>query len=311
MGKRKKNTGRFLTLLTVVLLFLIISAVLDKTGVWDNLSEKAAPADNTTAVTVSNSPETLLTAHFIDVGQGDCTLFLSGDEAMLIDCGEKEYAQTVLDTLDELGVEKLDYVVVTHAHTDHMGGMADILTAVPTGHILLSEPSDKSGATASYEAFLDAADTSGAEIILAEPDATFSVGYADCKVIAPFEVSQSEENNNSVVLTVTAGTTSFLMTGDAEKAVEKQIAERYPGLRATILKVGHHGSKTSTGSDFLTLLQPETAVIPVGEGNKYGHPSDETLTEFGESGIQYYRTDINGTVTVTCTADGYAVSTQR
>lgn len=310
MAKRKKSAAKPLIAIAVVLLFLIVSTVLDKAGVWDHLTEQIAP-DSTQSVLIPDGVETLLTAHFIDVGQGDCTLFLSGDEAMLIDCGEKENAQTVLDTLDELGVEKLDYLVVTHAHTDHMGGMADILAVMPTESILLSEPSDKSGTTADYEAFLDAADASGAEILLAKPDMTFSVGYASCEVLAPFEVSQSEENNNSVVLHITAGTTSFLITGDAEKAVEKQIASRYPDLRATILKVGHHGSTTSTSRDFLTLLQPETAVISVGAGNSYGHPTEEILTRLQECGVKYYRTDISGSVTVTCTTNTYYISTQR
>lgn len=310
MAKRKKNAVKPLVAIAAVLLFLIISTVLDKTGVWDNLANQVAPG-SVQNVSIPEGVETLLTAHFIDVGQGDCTLFLSGDEAMLIDSGEKENAQTVLNTMDELGVKKLDYLVVTHAHTDHMGGMADILAVMPTEHILLSEPSDQSGSAAVYEAFLDAADASGAEIILAKPDMTFSMGYASCKVLAPFEVSQSEENNNSVVLHITAGPTSFLMTGDAETAVEKQIASRYPDLRATILKVGHHGSKTSTSRDFLTLLQPETAVISVGAGNSYGHPADDILTRLEDSGVKYYRTDISGTVTVTCTTETYYISTQR
>ncbi len=301
MAKRKniKITKKNLPVFIIIAVLVVIFAVVEGTGITDN-----SPASNT-------AEGQLLTAHFIDVGQGDCTLFISGDETMLIDCGEREYADTVINDLKSYGVNELDYVVVTHAHSDHMGGMADILDAVPTENIIFSEPSEKSSGTKTYGDFLDAADRSGADIIIAEPDYTFSLGNAECRILAPFNVSDEEENNNSVVMHITAGTTSFLMTGDAEKAVEKEIIKNYPNLRTTVLKVGHHGSKTSSHDKFVSMLRSEIAVIPVGADNSYNHPTDTVLQTLDKYNLSTYRTDIDGTITINCFADNYTISTER
>ena len=301
MAKRKsvKITKKNLPIFIIAAILAIIVAIFGKGG---------NPED--TAVSNTQNGQ-LLTAHFIDVGQGDCTLFVSGDDAMLIDCGEKEYSDSVINFLKTNGITQLDYVVVTHAHSDHMGGMADVLDAIPTENIIFSEPSEKSSGSKTYGDFLDAADRSGADIILAEPDYTFSLGSAECKILAPFSVSEEEENDNSVVMHITAGTTSFLMTGDAEKAVEKEIIANYPSLRATVLKVGHHGSKTSSSDKFISMLGSETAVIHVGEDNSYNHPTDTVLNTLNKYNIDTYRTDLEGTITINCFADTYTVSTER
>ena len=312
MAKRKsisKNQYRIL----IIVIALIVAAILGLTGMSDKMNDYADPDYNISDGTISTTKadEKLMTAHFIDVGQGDCTLFISGDETMLIDCGEEKYSDTVIRDLQSYGVTELDYVVVTHAHSDHMGGMADILSTVPTQTIIFSEPSEKSSGTKTYGDFLSAADECGADIIIAEPDYTFSFGNARCRIIAPFEVSEKEENDNSVVMHITAGTTSFLMTGDAEKTVEKDIIANYPSLKATIIKVGHHGSKTSSYKDFISMLGCKTAVISVGEDNNYNHPSEETLATLSDNNIECYRTDLEGTVTIECFADNYKISTKR
>ena len=312
MAKRKSINKKYLSAFAVIIA-LIVAAILGLTGLSDKLNEYADPDYNISdgTISVTNPEEKLMTAHFIDVGQGDCTLFISGNETMLIDCGEEKYSDTVIRELQSYGVTEIDYVVVTHAHSDHMGGMADILNTVPTQTIIFSEPSEKSSGTKTYGEFLTAADECGADIIIAEPDYTFSFGNAECRILAPFKVSEKEENDNSVVMHITAGTTSFLMTGDAEKAVEKDIIANYPDLRATILKVGHHGSKTSSHKDFISILGCETAVISVGEDNNYNHPSEETLKTLSDNEIECYRTDLEGTVTVECFADNYKISTKR
>lgn len=308
MAKRKsiKITKKNLPIIIIVAVLAVIFGILEKSGVIDKLNNSISFDSS-----VSQNDGILLTAHFIDIGQGDCTLFISGDETMLIDCGEKEYADTVIHDIQSYGVTELDYVVVSHAHSDHMGCMADVLDAFPTENIIFSEPSEKSSGTKTYGEFLDAADRCGADIIIAEPDYTFSFGNAECTILAPFNLSDEEENNNSVVMYITAGTTSFLMTGDAEKAVEKEIIEKYPNLNATILKVGHHGSKTSSHDKFISMLRSETAVISVGSGNNYGHPTETVLNTLDKYNIACYRTDHDGTVTVNCFADSYTVSTER
>lgn len=291
--------------------FIIIAVIVALCSVIMNGSDTNQPdiAETTSRFTAS-SENSLLDAYFIDVGQGDCTLFISGSESMLIDCGEKEYSQHVINSVRNYGITQLDYVVVTHAHSDHMGGMADILDAIPTENIIISEPCENSAATNIYGNFLDAADRSNADIILAEPDYTFSLGEAECRILAPFNVSSTEENDNSVIMHITAGTTSFLMTGDTEKKTEKELIKQYPDLSATILKVAHHGSTSSSGKDFIKQISPETAIISVGE-NSYGHPKEEVLKTLDNYSVSYLRTDKNGTIHINCSADGYSITSDR
>lgn len=307
MAKRKginKKNAPIIALVAVIV--LIFSFVAEKFGLTDTVNEYASPD-----YTASENGEALLNVHFIDVGQGDCTLAISGEEAMLVDSGEAEYAHSVIRKLKSLGVTELTYAVASHAHSDHMGGMAEILEQIPTENVIISEPCEDNAGTELYEEFLDAVDASGADIILAKPSYTFSLGSAECKILAPFNVDSSEENNNSIIMHMIAGTTSFLFTGDAEKAVEKQLISAYPNIRATVLKVGHHGSKTSSSKDFIELLDCETAVISVGEDNNYGHPTEQVLSVLKENEINCYRTDLHGTVTVTCFRTGYTVSTEK
>ena len=254
--------------------------------------------------------ELILTSYFIDVGQGDCSLFVSGDETMLIDSGEYEYGDTVISFLEEKSISEIDYLVVTHAHTDHMGAMKDIINSIDVENVILSEVSDSAMSKRQYGEFLEAVDNSGAEVIVAEPDYTFSFGKAECRILAPFEVSQ-EENDNSVVMQITAGKTSFLMTGDIEKAVEKQILTNYPDLETTILKAAHHGSKTSSHDDFINTIKAKVGIISVGTNNSYNHPSAEVVEALRNSGMDLYRTDTNGTVMIECAEDRYKIFTEK
>lgn len=311
-GRKSKNKKIAVPVAILSIFLIIISVVLDKAGVLDEAIQNTPPVNSAEVESATpDDGEIILTAHFIDVGQGDCSLFISGDNTMLIDCGEAEYSSEVIDEIRSYGVTKLDYIVATHAHSDHMGGMADIINTISADNIIISEPSEKNSETRTYEKFLDAVDASDAEVILAKPGYTFTLGEAKCEILAPFEVSDTEENNNSVVLYITAGTKSFLLTGDAEKKIEKDIVAAYPSLHADILKLGHHGSKTSSCDEFLSLIQPKIGIISVGENNNYNHPSESTIQNLDEHGIEYYRTDKCGTITIDCTYDSYTLSFER
>ena len=305
--KTEKSRQQKIAYIITVLILVIVSFILEETGIWNKLDTLLTGKTNIEL----EDGEVAAQVHFIDVEQGDCTLIISQNKTMLIDSGEAEHAATVLETFSDLGVVYLDYAVATHAHSDHMGSMAEIIESIPTENIIISQPSDDSAETEMYQNFLDSIEKSKADVIIAEPDYTFTLGATECRILSPFNVSSSEENNNSVVMHITAGSTSFLMTGDAEKAVETQLINEYDNIGADILKVGHHGSNTSSSSDFLKAVSPEVAVIPVGEGNKYGHPTEKTLTNLKKYTDNIYRTDKNGTVTFICTKDDYTVNTEK
>ncbi len=309
--KRRRNAKASLPVIIISIIIVLVAALLEHMGVTDILGKMSPSVGTTTQQTADNKADTaVMTAHFIDVGQGDCTLFVSGTQSMLVDCGEKEYAETVMQYLTANSVTHLDYFVISHAHSDHMGAAADIIGEINIDNIVLSEPSDSAIGKKIYGELLDAIDASGADVIIAEPDYTFTLGEAECTILAPFNVSD-EENDNSVILQITAAGTSFLMTGDAEKPVEKELIKTYPDLSATILKVGHHGSKTSSHADFIEMLGAKEAVISVGKDNDYGHPTEQVMKTLTDNNLRIHRTDRDGTIKIDCFKDSYIISTEK
>ena len=246
-----------------------------------------------------------LTAYYVNVGQGDCELLVFPDgQTMLIDAGDTAHAQDVVTFLrDTLGLSRIDYLVATHPHLDHIGGMATLLRSpdISVGRIFAP---DVAGDTPTYEDFLAAVAETGHEIEYVSTGSVLYDAY-DCKVqvVSPDADAQySDVNDYSVILEVTFGQTSFLFTGDAGWKVIEQL----PVDHTDVLKVGHHGSDTSTTIDLLSYLAPSIGVIEVGAGNDYGHPSQETLDELAYCEVQTWRTDTDGTVVVR--SDGTSAS---
>lgn len=238
-----------------------------------------------------------LTIHFIDVGQGDSTLILCDGEAMLIDAGENDKGVQVQNYLKKQGVDGLKYVIGTHPDADHIGGLDVILYKFDCGTVIMP---DKSSDTATYRDVLEAMKSKGYENTLPQVGDTYQLGGAEFMLIAPaLEMEDADKNNASVGIRLTHGENTFLFTGDAESKAEAAILETGLDLSATVYKAGHHGSSTSSSPEFLEAVAPKYAVISCGEGNSYGHPHAETLNRFREMGIQVFRTDEQGSVTVT------------
>lgn len=251
----------------------------------------------------------VLKVHFIDVGQGDSILIQSGAENMLVDAGTNESGPTVTAYLQSLGVTKLSYLIGTHPHEDHIGGMDDVIHAFDIGTVILP---DVSHTTRTYEDVLDALLEKELRVTRPEPGDTYSLGEADFTILSPATdiaeqaAKDGDLNNLSVGIRLAFGSNAFVMCGDAEAPSEKAMTESGLSLKADVLKLGHHGSSTSTCDEFLQAVSPSCAVISCGTDNSYGHPHRETMEKLSASGIRVYRTDEQGTLIAT--SDGSQIT---
>ena len=233
-----------------------------------------------------------LTVHYLDVGQADCALLECGGEYMLIDGGNIGDGQKVISYLQNMGVEELKAVVCTHAHEDHVGGLPAVLAVYPVKQVFAPT---KTYASKVFDDFLYYTDQQRLEVTIPAPGDTMTLGQAQITVLGPVK-SYAETNDTSIVMKVVFGQTSFLFTGDMEVLAENDLLDSGADVKADVLKVGHHGSDTSTGYRFLYEVDPTYAVIPVGEDNKYGHPNDITLSRLSDAECTIFRTDHLGTV---------------
>lgn len=237
-----------------------------------------------------------LEVHVIDVGQGDSILIKDGNEAMLIDGGRRSSSETVVNYLKEQGVKDLKYVIGTHPHEDHIGGLIAVLDSFKVENILLPNVINN---TIAFEDLLDSIERNDLKITKPSISEKLNVGESELITLAPNSEKYSLTNNYSIVLKLNHGENSFLFTGDAEKTSEKEMFESNKRLlKADVLKVGHHGSKTSSSEKFLDQVKPKYAIISVGNKNSYGHPDKETLAKYYERNVGVYRTDLDGTVVV-------------
>lgn len=228
-----------------------------------------------------------LTVHYIDVGQADCALLECDGEFILIDGGNVEDSSLVVSYLEKQGVQELEAVICSHAHEDHVGGLPGVLAVYPTEAVYAPTSTYSSNC---FDDFLYYTDQQGLSVTIPQVGDTLSFGGATAKVLGPVQ-SYADPNNTSIVLKVTYGQTSFLFTGDMETSAETDLLDSGAKVSADVLKVGHHGSDTSTGYRFLYEVQPTYAVISVGEGNSYGHPNEVTLSRLEDAGCTIYRTD--------------------
>lgn len=305
---RKKRQEKASPLIPVmlVLLILIVVTVMDSFGhnPMDWLERKIYGG--------SSGCDDDLQVHFIDVGQGDCIYITADGVNMLIDSGEVGRDDDVISYLNSLGVKKLDYVVATHPHSDHMGCMSNIIDTYNIGTVIMPHLDDSDIPTTKYfERFLDSCEAKRLAVSEAYLGQIIEIGDARAEIIAPCSSSYSGANNYSVGIFLTHGRNSFIFTGDAEELSEKEMLENGRLGHVRVYKAGHHGSDTSSSEAFLEAISPEYAVISCGAGNSYGHPDNSTLKKLKKYTKEIYRTDLNGSIVFESDGLNLQIHTER
>lgn len=288
------------------LMFLLI--LLGTAFVYSSYLEFGSKEVPKAAVDSFISKDADLEIHYIDVGQGDCSLILWEGASMLIDSGESQYADTVLTYLEEHGVDKLDYIIATHPHSDHMGGMAEIISSIDTDKVIAPKTTNEmTPTTNTYRDFLNALSAKAIKLSAAKTGTVHTLSGTTAasvskqpprfEILAPVD-DYDDLNNYSIMLRLTYGSTSYLFTGDIERQAERDVLETGAELDADVLKVAHHGSSSSTCEEFYEAVSPQICVISCGENNDYGHPHAEVVELIDASGAEKYQTDRHGTVVV-------------
>ena len=245
--------------------------------------------------------------HFLDVGQALSVLVECEGQYMLYDGGNVDDGSMVVSYLQKQGVEELQYVFCSHAHEDHVGGLAAALAFFPANHVYspVMETSTKC-----FQDFVKYTQQQGLQVEVPTVGNVWQLGSATVTMLGPV-AQYSETNDASIVLRVDYGATSFLLTGDMESDAECDLVNSGANLKADVLQVGHHGSSTSTSYLFLNAVLPEMGVISCGVNNKYGHPHEETLSILRDAGVDVYRTDLLGTVVIGSDGQNYTIRTDK
>ena len=284
--KLKKNIKKnFFKILIILLAFFIINN-------QDKIKNLFNQNNNQNQNNNINTNNDLLKVHYLDVGQGDSIFIeLPNNETMLIDAAESYQSENIINYLKNLNYQKIDYVIGTHPHTDHIGGLKDIINTFEIGKIYMPKVVST---TKTYESLLMT--IKDKNLIINTAKAGTSIIDTDAlkiNILAPNNETYTELNNYSVVTKITYGTTKFLFMGDAEKLSEKEIKEN---VSADVIKIGHHGSNTSSSIDFIKKVNAKYGIISVGLNNKYNLPKEETIKNWENSGTKIYLTSINGTI---------------
>lgn len=283
-GRRRKNR-------TWAVLSVIFIVVFMRERGWDHLTatlgHKAKAIEKTVA-------EGEMKVTFLDVGQGDCTIIQTKDQAMMIDAGNNDQGQKVVDTLSRMGIKKLDYLILTHPDADHIGGADNVLRAIETKEVLMPDVKNDTRTYYEVEELLEEK-----QIPVTHPKVgeTYLLQDAAFTILCPEDIDKNDLNAASIGIKLVHGQVSFVMCGDADTRSEANMVKTFGyGLQCNVLKCGHHGSSTSTSDAFLKKTDPTWAIISCGAGNPYGHPHWETLEKLENEDVQVYRTDRLGSI---------------
>ncbi|KZL89793.1 ComEC/Rec2 family competence protein [Clostridium magnum] len=246
----------------------------------------------------------VMKVNYIDVGQGDSILVQVNGKNLLIDAGPNSSTDKLISYLNKQNIKKLDFVVATHPHEDHIGAMDTIINKYNIGEFYAPK---KTTTTKTFESMVNALKSKNIKINAATAGVSLDLGKnVKCEMIAPNAPNYEDLNNYSAVIKITYGNSKFLFMGDAESLSEKEILNKNHDISSDVLKLGHHGSSSSSSKAFLDKVSPKIAIISCGKNNDYGHPHKETSTEMKKRNIQVYRTDIDGSIVLI--SDGKKIS---
>lgn len=288
--RRKKNNSKIISLIVVIIciIFGLSSEQINET--FGLITNTISTQDNSSQTKQTTSQQGELQVYFLDVGQADSILIKSNNEYMLIDGGNNNDGPLLVKYFQSLGIKEFKYIVGTHPHEDHIGGLDDVIKNFTIDNIYIP---DAMTTTKTFEDLLDSIDEKNLTYKVPKINSTFPLGNANLKVIYT-GTDTSDLNNTSIVLKLTYQDISILLTGDATSETEKKILNK--DINSTVLKVGHHGSKYSSTESFLKKVNPKYAIISVGKNNIYNHPATITINKLEKLNTQIYRTDQDGTI---------------
>ena len=301
----RKGLGKTLTTIIAIIIVVVASVLgIDISNIIPDST--TAPTQQQQTQPIQNV-EGQLVVHMIDVGQADCFLLVQDDCTALVDCGTRSTGKDAVKYINQLGITQIDYVIGTHPHDDHMGGMYDIITNFEVGTVIIPDSRNGDITANWYMKLMNELKTGDYDVHYPTEGEVFNLEDATMKVLAA-ETDVSNTNNYSIVLKVSFGQMDMIMTGDAETEIEEKILKSGVDIDAEILKLGHHGSDTSNSEEFIDAISPEYGLISAGIGNKYEHPIKEIMERLEKHDIEVYRTDESGTVIITITTDDITFS---
>lgn len=300
MARKKRNTKIQKLIATVIALIIVgIAGILGTNEEFVNtVSDMGEQTNTQNEQQIEFVAQEDLLIDFIDVGQADSILIRNQDKVMLIDAGTNEAGKTVVNYLETLGITKIDYLIGTHPHEDHIGGLDDVINNFDIGQIYMPKMETT---TKTFEDVLDAIENKNLTVTAPNKGDKIKIGQAEGEFMTEPILDEDNLNISSLVLRVEFGNTSYLFMGDAEEENEETIS--WP--KTNVLKVGHHGSSTSSSESFLKQVQPKYAIIMAGKDNSYGLPTQETINKLNNIGSEIYRTDEDGTIQMT--SDGNTI----